>query len=222
MLNLPAPPPDDVQHNSTSAIEHLGDPDPAMLEPSATFRRLSRGPLPYPLRGHPLGDKVAHISKQTNESAEYSDAAQLIATSLARAVTLKGNTAFLSNASAPTGLLNIAGVVDGGTLGTNLDVLSDAITSVEVNGRVHATYVHAPDAVQWRSQTQSGRRRIQPLQQRYIRHALSGVFAGQRRFSPYMLIMCPAIPWTASFTASDSVGWACTLRAISSAPRSHN
>ena len=33
--------------------------------------------------------------------------------------------------------------------------------------------------------------------------------------------MWPAMPWTASFTASTSVGWAKTLRATSSAVRSH-
>src|SRR5690606_15369785 len=35
------------------------------------------------------------------------------------------------------------------------------------------------------------------------------------------LIMCPAIPSTASLSASDKVGWAKTLRATSSAVRSH-
>ena len=36
-----------------------------------------------------------------------------------------------------------------------------------------------------------------------------------------MLIMWPARPWTASLTASPSVGWACTLRATSWTVRSH-
>lgn len=78
--------------------------------------------------------KLAVISKQSNESATYTDANQLIADSLARAVTVKGNSALLSNPVDPTGLLNLAGVVDGGTLGENLDVLADAITTVEING----------------------------------------------------------------------------------------
>lgn len=84
--------------------------------------------------------KLAVITRQTNEAATYTDASQLVADSLARAVTVKGNTALLNNpaptggATTPTGLLNIAGVVDGGTLGTNLDALLEAITAVEVNG----------------------------------------------------------------------------------------
>ncbi len=34
--------------------------------------------------------------------------------------------------------------------------------------------------------------------------------------------MWPEMPWATSFSASDSVGWACTLRATSSAVRSHS
>ena len=37
-----------------------------------------------------------------------------------------------------------------------------------------------------------------------------------------MLIMWPDTPWATSLSASDSVGWACTLRATSSAVKSHN
>ena len=78
--------------------------------------------------------KIATLVKMSNEAASYGDANTLVADSLARAVMVKGNAALLSNATAPTGLLNIAGVLDGGTLGTDLDVISDAITAVEVNG----------------------------------------------------------------------------------------
>lgn len=97
--------------------------------------------------------KLAVITKQTNEAASYTEANQLIADSLSRAVTVKGNTALLSNptptggATTPTGLLNIAGIVNGGTLSTSLDAINDAITTVEVNGGT-ATHI-TMDPASW-------------------------------------------------------------------------
>lgn len=87
--------------------------------------------------------KLAVLTRQTNESATYPDAAALNASSMARALTIKGNTALLGNPAAdaqPTGLLNIPGITDAGTLGTNLDSIGEAITSVEVAGG-NATHV---------------------------------------------------------------------------------
>lgn len=93
--------------------------------------------------------KLAVITRQTNESAAYADAAALTATSMARAITVKGNTALLSNAAAdtePTGLLNITGITDAGALGTNLDVIGDAITALEVAGGTSTHVIASPDA----------------------------------------------------------------------------
>src|SRR5829696_5772346 len=48
-----------------------------------------------------------------------------------------------------------------------------------------------------------------------------GCRVGSRQAAAQRLIMWPAIPWTASLTASPSVGCAKTVRDISSAVRSH-
>lgn len=79
--------------------------------------------------------KIAVLTRMSNEAARYPDAADLVATSLSRAVTVKANTALLGNTANPTGLLNVTGIHDGGTLaGDNLDALANAITAVEVAG----------------------------------------------------------------------------------------
>lgn len=79
--------------------------------------------------------KIAVLTRISREAASYQEASALLTTSVQRAVITKANTALLTNASAPTGLLNVAGIVDGGTLDSdNLDAISDAITQVEVNG----------------------------------------------------------------------------------------
>lgn len=82
--------------------------------------------------------KITLLSKISREAASYSAAGTLLSTSMTRAVTVKGNSALLANpitAGQPTGLPNIVGVVDGGTMAAgDLDVIADAITTVEVNG----------------------------------------------------------------------------------------
>ncbi len=45
--------------------------------------------------------------------------------------------------------------------------------------------------------------------------ARAGRSSERGRSLRYTLIMWPASPWNASWTASDSVGWVCTLRAPS-------
>ncbi|WP_456789765.1 phage major capsid protein [Cellulomonas sp. P5_C5] len=90
--------------------------------------------------------KLAVITRMSNEAATYGDANQLIANSLSRAVTVKGDTAFLSNPAVPgpPGLLNVPGIADGGTLGADLDAVLDAITAVEVNGGTVTNIVTDP------------------------------------------------------------------------------
>lgn len=93
--------------------------------------------------------KLAVLTRQTNESVAYTPAANLAANSMSRALTIKGNTALLGNATAtgqPTGLLNIPGITDAGTLGTDLDAIGEAITSLEVAGGVATHVLAAPDA----------------------------------------------------------------------------
>ena len=95
--------------------------------------------------------KLAHIMRQTNESAASLDASELLATSMSRAMTHKANTALLTNpitrqdpadetspVMQPIGLVNTPGITDAGlwilATDNNFDPLMDALTTVQVNG----------------------------------------------------------------------------------------
>lgn len=80
-------------------------------------------------------DKVAVLSRTSNEALRNAPGSSgILSRSLTRAVTNKGNAAFLGNTADPTGLLNVSGVSDGGTLGTNLDALETVIGLIEAAG----------------------------------------------------------------------------------------
>lgn len=95
--------------------------------------------------------KLAHIMRQTNESAHSMDASEMLATSMSRAMTTKANTALLVNpityqdpadtnspVTQPIGLVQTPGLTDAGlwmlSTSNNFDPLMDAITEVQVNG----------------------------------------------------------------------------------------
>lgn len=110
-----------VQADPTSAFVAEGSPisaaDPTLAEVSVSTA------------------KVATLTKISREAASYLDASTLVSDSLLRSVVVKANNALLTNASGPTGLLNVSGIVDGGTLDAdNLDAIASAITAVELNG----------------------------------------------------------------------------------------
>jgi HK97 family phage major capsid protein len=91
-------------------------------------------------------DKIAVVSRSSNEAFRNSPgSSSLLSTSLTRAVTVKGNTAFLGNASNPTGLLHIAGTSDGGTLDGNLDAVENAIGLIEAADGIPTHIVAHPE-----------------------------------------------------------------------------
>lgn len=91
-------------------------------------------------------DKVSTLGKYSYETLQQPDAARLVTESLQRTVVRKANALFLGNASNPTGLLNISGVLDAGDIEDNLDALVDAIATIEGNGGIATNIVAAPDA----------------------------------------------------------------------------
>ncbi|CQD20036.1 phage major capsid protein, HK97 [Mycolicibacterium conceptionense] len=90
--------------------------------------------------------KVAQLGKYSFETLQQTEAARLVEESLTRSVTRKANAAFLANASGPSGLLNVAGIVNGGAIGNNLDKLVDAIAAIEGNDGTATNIIAAPDA----------------------------------------------------------------------------
>lgn len=77
--------------------------------------------------------KLAIISEQSREASSYEESALAISTSLQRAITMKADHAFLNSAADPTGLWNMAGVIDAGTVTDSFDPFTDAIMGIEAN-----------------------------------------------------------------------------------------
>lgn len=88
--------------------------------------------------------KVSALGKYSYEALQQPNAAQLILNSLQRAVVNKANLAYLGNAAAPTGLLNVAGITNGGVLGTSLDTLVDAQAGIEAAGGQATDIIASP------------------------------------------------------------------------------
>lgn len=87
-----------------------------------------------------FSSKVSKLLRITSEQYRQAGTPAQLAASAARAVTRKADQAFISQAApvgpavAPSaGLLNVAGIVDGGAVGTNLDALVDLIAELQVN-----------------------------------------------------------------------------------------
>lgn len=97
--------------------------------------------------------KVAQLVRISREQYATGEAAGLLSESVRRAVVKRANLAYLTQAAPtggattpPAGLLNIAGITDGGELGDNLDPLADAIAAIEGAGGLATHILAAPDA----------------------------------------------------------------------------
>jgi HK97 family phage major capsid protein len=91
-------------------------------------------------------DKIAVVSRTSNEAVRNAPGSSgILSTSLTRAVTVKGNAAFLGNSATPTGLLHVAGVSDGGTLDGNLDAVENAIGQIETADGIPTHIVAHPE-----------------------------------------------------------------------------
>ncbi|KAB1662922.1 phage major capsid protein [Pseudoclavibacter sp. CFCC 13611] len=91
-------------------------------------------------------DKIAVLTKVSNEAYRTGGVAGLLTNSLRRSVITKADTAFLTNPSNPTGLGAVTGIVNGGEITTNLDALVDAIATVEDNGATPSHIIASPKA----------------------------------------------------------------------------
>ena len=90
--------------------------------------------------------KIAGLGKFSREALAQPNAAKLITNAMQRSIVTKANAAFLSNLADPTGLLNTAGITDGGAVALNLDALADAVAGIETEGGTADYIVAAPDA----------------------------------------------------------------------------
>lgn len=97
--------------------------------------------------------KVAQLVRLSREQWAQSGAAGILSDSVRRAVVKKANDAYLTQAkptapavTPPAGLLNIAGIVNGGAVASSLDKLVDLFATIEGNGGQVTHLVLAPDA----------------------------------------------------------------------------
>lgn len=87
--------------------------------------------------------KLALLADQSNESYSYSGAADSVATSMQRAITLKGDNVLLNNPTNPTGLWFTDGITDAGEVTTTFDPFIDAIAGIEANnGAASSIIIH--------------------------------------------------------------------------------
>jgi HK97 family phage major capsid protein len=90
--------------------------------------------------------KIAALGKFSREQLAQPRAAEMVVKSMQRAVVKKADTAFLSNATDPTGLPEVVGIEPGGEVGDDLDTLADAVTHIEADGGTATHIIAAPDA----------------------------------------------------------------------------
>lgn len=97
--------------------------------------------------------KIGQLMRLSREQRGQNRTPELLLASLNRSILKAANTAYIRQA-APTapaitpaaGLLNVPGVTDGGTVGANLDIISDALTAIEENGGTASHIIAAPSA----------------------------------------------------------------------------
>lgn len=97
--------------------------------------------------------KVSQLVRLSREQWSQAGAADLLSESVARAVTNRANQAYIAQAAPtspavtpPAGLLNVAGVVDGGAIAADLDALADAMATIEGNGGTATHIIASPSA----------------------------------------------------------------------------
>jgi HK97 family phage major capsid protein len=97
--------------------------------------------------------KVAQLIRLSREQWSQPNASQLLSTSVARAVTRAANVAYLAQVAPtgpavtpPAGLLNVTGIVSGGAIADDLDVLVDLLATLAGNYSVPSHIVVSPSA----------------------------------------------------------------------------
>lgn len=97
--------------------------------------------------------KVSQLVRLSREQWSQQGTSGMLSESVRRAVVKAANVAYLSQVAPtapavtpPAGILNIAGIIDGGAIGDDLDVLADAFAAIETNGGTPTHILASPDA----------------------------------------------------------------------------
>ena len=97
--------------------------------------------------------KVSQLVRLSREQFNQPNASRLLADSVRRAVTTAANAAYIAQAAPtppavtpPAGLLNVAGIEDGGAVAADLDALVDLFATIEGNGGTPTHIIVDPTA----------------------------------------------------------------------------
>ncbi|PND54446.1 phage major capsid protein [Mycobacterium sp. ENV421] len=97
--------------------------------------------------------KIAQLLRLSREQFSQDNASELLAASVARAVTKAGNIAYVSQVAPtppavtpPAGLLHISGIVNGGAIAESLDGLVDLLAELASNGSEPSHILMSPTA----------------------------------------------------------------------------
>lgn len=97
--------------------------------------------------------KVAQLVRISREQYSTGRTAGLLSDSVKRAIVKRANAAYLAQSAPvgpavtpPAGLLNVANIGNGGTIGGDLDALADAVSEIESAGGQATHIIAAPDA----------------------------------------------------------------------------
>lgn len=131
--------------------------------------------------------KVAVLGRFSREQLEQPDAAALVVASMQRAVVARANEAYLGSPADPAGLLHVPGVVDGGTIGADLDPLAAAVETIETAGGQATHVVAHPSAWGHLARVKAGDGSAVPL-------LGAGTEAAQRRILGVDVLTTPAMP----------------------------
>jgi HK97 family phage major capsid protein len=77
--------------------------------------------------------KLSRLVNLSSEQFRQTQTASQVAMSVSRDIVRKADNSYLGDASNPTGLLNVAGIVDGGNVTNSLDKLVDLVAELEGN-----------------------------------------------------------------------------------------
>lgn len=78
--------------------------------------------------------KISRLVNLSSEQYRKEQTASQISGSVARDLVRKADASYIADAGGPVGLTNVPGIVNGGALGDDLDVLVDLIAEIENNG----------------------------------------------------------------------------------------
>lgn len=95
--------------------------------------------------------RVSQLIRVSREQWVQERAAALLSTSAQRAVVRAANAAFVAQAAPapdtfepPAGIFNTTGILDGGTIGADLDAIADVIAQIEANGGLPGVILASP------------------------------------------------------------------------------